>query len=271
MSSNLDKYHVFPWDDNFITGISVIDEQHQMLVNLLNKLANCLIDSDAVEINSIFHELADYAEMHFKEEESVWYEQFKDDSWFSTHQLSHASFLPAIIVLKENTHSESLPEIIEQIVKFLIRWLAFHIMDTDMRMAIAAKALEAGSSLDEAKLIADKEMAGSMRVLIETILRMYDGLSIRTLDLLRERSARIKAEEKLIAANRELKSALEEIKTLKGIIPICSYCHSIRDDDGAWNKLESYLSSHSDAQFSHGICPDCSEKVRSEAGLGEQR
>jgi len=269
MSSNLDKYQVFPWDDNFKTGISVIDEQHQVLVSLLNKLANCLINSDSIEINSTFHELADYAEMHFQEEESVWYELFKDDSWFSTHQLSHASFLPAIVDLKEKTHSASLTEIIEQIVKFLIRWLTFHIMDADMRMAIAAKALEAGSSLDEAKLIADRKMAGSMRILIETILRMYDGLSTRTLELLRERNARKKAEEKLIAANRELRSALEEIKSLKGIIPICSYCHSIRDDDGAWNQLESYLSTHSDAQFSHGICPQCSERACSEAGLGE--
>ena len=63
--------------------------------------------------------------------------------------------------------------------------------------------------------------------------------------------------EKLI---QDLKKALEEIKTLKGIIPICSYCHKIRNDKGAWDRLEEYLSKHSGAEFSHGICPSCLER-----------
>ncbi len=267
MDSNLDEYNVFPCDANFNTGITIIDAQHQVLVDLLNKLASCLINSDAVEINSTFNGLADYAEMHFKEEEGIWYEQFKDDSWFSSHQLSHASFLPEIVKIKEQASNESLPDIVEQIVKFLIRWLAFHIIDDDMRMAIAVKALESGVSLEEAKLIADKKMAGSMRILIRAILKMYDGLSARTLELMRERNARSRAEEKLVESNRELKTALEEIKTLKGIIPICSYCHKIRDKEGLWNRLEAYLTKYSDAEFSHGICPDCIPKVRSNTGL----
>ena len=61
-----------------------------------------------------------------------------------------------------------------------------------------------------------------------------------------------------------LQRALVEIKTLKGIIPICSYCHSIRDDEGAWGKLEAYFSRHSDAEFSHGICPECLTKALDE-------
>lgn len=54
-----------------------------------------------------------------------------------------------------------------------------------------------------------------------------------------------------------LQAALKEIKTLQGIIPICSYCHAIRDDKGAWDRLESYISNHTEAIFSHGICPEC--------------
>ncbi len=57
-----------------------------------------------------------------------------------------------------------------------------------------------------------------------------------------------------------LNAALEEVKTLKGILPICSYCYKIRDDKGAWSQLEHYLDNHSDAEFSHGVCPDCFEK-----------
>jgi len=60
--------------------------------------------------------------------------------------------------------------------------------------------------------------------------------------------------ERLIA---ELQAALAEIKTLSGIIPICASCKKIRDDQGFWNQVETYISSHSPAVFSHGLCPDC--------------
>ncbi len=58
----------------------------------------------------------------------------------------------------------------------------------------------------------------------------------------------------------ELQEALGKIKTLKGFIPICSYCKNIRDDSGYWNQLEAYIHEHSDAELSHGICPTCAEK-----------
>lgn len=61
--------------------------------------------------------------------------------------------------------------------------------------------------------------------------------------------------------NSQLCDALEEIKSLKGIIPICSSCKKIRDDKGYWNLLEAYIEDHSDASFSHGMCPGCSEKM----------
>lgn len=56
---------------------------------------------------------------------------------------------------------------------------------------------------------------------------------------------------------KKLKTALDHIKTLQGIIPICSYCRKVRTDHGAWKKLETYILQHSEAQFSHGICPSC--------------
>ena len=68
-----------------------------------------------------------------------------------------------------------------------------------------------------------------------------------------------------------LQDSLNEVKTLRGIIPICSYCHSIRDDEGAWDKLEKYLSLHSHAEFSHGVCPNCEPKLRKEFGLDKNK
>ena len=64
----------------------------------------------------------------------------------------------------------------------------------------------------------------------------------------------------LVEKNESLEKALKEIKTLKGIVPICSYCKNIRDDKGYWEKVEVYVQRHSQADFSHGICPDCAKK-----------
>lgn len=55
----------------------------------------------------------------------------------------------------------------------------------------------------------------------------------------------------------ELQCALDEVETLRGIIPICSHCKKIRDDQGLWNQLEAYITQHSEAEFSHGVCPEC--------------
>jgi hypothetical protein len=64
--------------------------------------------------------------------------------------------------------------------------------------------------------------------------------------------------------NRELESALAEVKELRGMLPICAWCKCVRDIDGLWNKLESYLSKHSHATFSHGICPECLDRMEKE-------
>ena len=65
------------------------------------------------------------------------------------------------------------------------------------------------------------------------------------------------SQEKLIA---ELDNSLKEINRLRGILPICSHCKKIRDDKGYWSQIESYISEHSEAVFSHSICPECAEK-----------
>jgi PAS domain S-box-containing protein len=60
---------------------------------------------------------------------------------------------------------------------------------------------------------------------------------------------------------RELKAALAEVNALRRILPLCSYCRKVRDDDNFWHTVEAYLSQHSDTRYSHGICPDCMATV----------
>ena len=65
----------------------------------------------------------------------------------------------------------------------------------------------------------------------------------------------------------ELQSALSTVKQLSGLLPICSYCKRIRRDDNYWQQLEAYIAEHSEADFSHGICPPCFEKAKKEYGF----
>ena len=67
-----------------------------------------------------------------------------------------------------------------------------------------------------------------------------------------------KEHEKLIL---ELEEALERIKTLDGLLPICAHCKKIRDDSGYWNQIERYITTHSKAEFSHSICPTCTQQL----------
>ena len=74
------------------------------------------------------------------------------------------------------------------------------------------------------------------------------------------------SERKRIEAERDqvildLQEALKNVKTLSGLLPICASCKKIRDDQGYWNQIESYLHKHSDAEFSHGICPECAKAL----------
>jgi DNA-binding response OmpR family regulator len=82
----------------------------------------------------------------------------------------------------------------------------------------------------------------------------------------RELRARLRAgarvvqlQKALLERNHELEDALKRVKQLQGLLPICSYCKKIRNDRNYWEQVDAYVASHSEAQFSHGVCPDCFE------------
>ncbi|PYV32158.1 MAG: response regulator [Acidobacteria bacterium] len=81
-------------------------------------------------------------------------------------------------------------------------------------------------------------------------LRARIQVGERVLELQTELSERVK----------ELEAALARVKTLQGLLPICSYCKRIRNDQNYWQQVEQYIGEHSGAEFSHGICPDCFAK-----------
>ncbi len=75
-----------------------------------------------------------------------------------------------------------------------------------------------------------------------------------------------KVEYQLESALKQLQRALAEVRTLKGLLPICAWCKKIRTEAGDWMELEAYITAHSDAHFSHGVCSECIPKIRSQGG-----
>ena len=101
------------------------------------------------------------------------------------------------------------------------------------------------------------------------------GYVVRSRLVLRDVSRQVRAEQEREEALRERELALENVKVLRGLLPICGYCKKIRDDRGYWDQLEAYIARHSDARFSHGICEECYERqlgratgAESDAGKG---
>ncbi len=204
-------FDIFPWNSNFETSIKLIDSQHRQLVEILNRLVKHLACvSDEPIIDHVFKELIDYTDYHFKTEEKIWAEHFSDDPWFQDHEKSHTTFIESIHTLKTNAQESNLDETIQDIVLFLTHWLAFHILDSDKRMATTVLALQEGASLTEAKRHCEEEMNGSTKVLINTVLTMYDNLSMRTLSLMREKSLRQKAEEALLHSEERWKFVVDD-------------------------------------------------------------
>jgi phosphoserine phosphatase RsbU/P len=90
----------------------------------------------------------------------------------------------------------------------------------------------------------------------ELVARVGSALTLKF-----EMDARRAREQELVRTNQELQDALREVKVLRGIIPICAWCKKIRNDDGYWDTVEAYIGAHSDANFSHAICPVCLDKA----------
>jgi hypothetical protein len=87
--------------------------------------------------------------------------------------------------------------------------------------------------------------------------------------IVRNITERKKSEKERNQLINELQEALKEIKTLKGILPFCSYCKKIRDDKGYWEKVDVYIHKYSQADISHSICPECAKKHYSDLDLYE--
>jgi hemerythrin-like metal-binding protein/PAS domain S-box-containing protein len=218
MNSSID---IFPWDDNFNTGVSEIDVQHKQLVKLLNTLASHIaFQTDVPMLEKIFDELTNYTIYHFQTEESIWKSYLPDDPSEHSHRQSHAGFVTEVITLRAQVGNIQTIEIAEKLLGFLARWLASHILESDRHMAYVVLALKDGLPLDAAKYRAKEQMGGATRVLINIILSIYASLSNNTLHLMRELTEHREAKEALSTAKAELEESKSLLQTVIDNVPV---------------------------------------------------
>lgn len=113
-------------------------------------------------------------------------------------------------------------------------------------------------------LISSFETAVTHKVEVDRVNRQLTQLNDQLVQEVAERKKSEQEKERLIV---ELQQALAEVKKLSGLLPICASCKRIRDDQGYWRQIEGYISAHSEADFSHGICPKCAKELYPELDL----
>jgi GAF domain-containing protein len=91
--------------------------------------------------------------------------------------------------------------------------------------------------------------------------KQYESLLQTFKDAIEMHLALVNTLDSLEKKNQELERTISEVKTLRGLLPICASCKKVRDDKGYWNQIDKYLETHSEVEFSHGLCPDCAKKL----------
>jgi CheY-like chemotaxis protein len=132
--------------------------------------------------------------------------------------------------------------------------------DRDTRI----KALEAGAEAFLSKPLDEQELVAQVRAMakIKAANRMQRMEKEQLAELVLQRTRELEQElAERRRAEQALRKALEDIRTLRGILPICASCKKIRDDKGYWRQVEVYIQAHSEAEFTHSVCPECMEKL----------
>lgn len=205
----IESIDIFPWNDNFCTGLAKIDEQHKQLVSILNRLANqAVFGTSLVDMNTVFQELINYTVYHFKTEEEIWHQYLPHHQLSTDHKLEHANFIEQVISLQTQLTTTPSDALLEQTISFLTQWLASHILESDRYIASIVITLKQGLSLKEAKIHSQHQMQGSANGLINVILSSYTNLSTNTLHLMCKTRLNNDIQQKLFNSEKRFEEAM---------------------------------------------------------------
>lgn len=144
--------------------------------------------------------------------------------------------------------------------------LLFDLLPEMKDSSVGRVCLETLATQQPRTVTSERQEGGMAPALEFDIYPSHNGLSIFVRDITEHRRADREREELIF----QLQDALTNVKTLKGLLPICANCKRIRDDQGYWRTVETYVRDHTEAEFTHGLCPDCARKLYPDYVEGRQ-
>ena len=202
----------FLWGQHVLTGLSDVDNQHHRLVDIINQFGS-LLSENVVHIENIdclYNQLADYAVYHFQEEETLMAEFNVDTRHLNHHTNAHKHFLDEVSFIYSEISSDK-PDKANTFLKFLIHWLAYHILGEDQDMARQIKAIKSGMTPDDAYNKLEQERASATAPLVEALNGLFKHVSIQNNTL---RQLNESLEEKVALRTKELSEANQSLQIL---------------------------------------------------------
>ncbi|MGR5132054.1 bacteriohemerythrin [Vibrio alfacsensis] len=202
----------FRWDTYFETGIAEVDEQHQYLVGFINTYGELLAQNSIsiTDIQMALFELSRYAEFHFKEEENLMRKAGIFPEHLQKHVQVHRAFMSDIISMQSFINEED-KQAAEQLLDFLIHWLAYHILGIDQNMAKQVAAINEGMSPKDAYEYQEQQVNASTEPLLEALNALFSQVSERNRELLK---LNLVLEEKVEERTRQLSTANKQLEAL---------------------------------------------------------
>jgi len=212
---------IFSWDHDFATGLDDVDHQHHHLVTLINEFGT-LVSHNNVQTNDLeklYAELVSYTQYHFAEEKKLMTESSLDSRHVSHHENEHQNFLQEVTLMHQQMLSVS-GETGQELFEFLMNWLVYHILGSDMSMARQHAAIRNGSPAQDAFLGEERAVDKATRLLLGSLNKLFHQVSRRNRQLNElNQSLETKVEQRtreLSEANRQL-GVLALTDTLTGV------------------------------------------------------
>ncbi len=202
----------FHWGEHFVTGLAEVDKQHHYLVDIINQFSGLLTENviNIKDVDRLYNQLADYAVYHFLKEEQLMSNIKVDVLHLNRHKDSHNGFLDDVTSIYANISMDNLDQS-RAFLKFLMHWLAYHILGEDQDMASQINAIQSGMSPQEAYKKLEQEKNSSTEPLLEALNGLFEQVSLRNKEL---KQLNESLEEKVALRTKELSEANRHLESL---------------------------------------------------------